>query len=73
LLSPLHPGDPLSANFFVGPLIPVCSCAIQLERNENKEAAMRIWVQEAVAGVSLLVFVASAIVLSAAGQALLAT
>ena len=33
---------------------------------------MRILVQEAVAGVSLLVFVASAIVLSAAGQALLA-
>ncbi len=39
----------------------------------QEEAAMRIWVQETVAGVSLLVFVASAIMLSAAGQALLAT
>jgi hypothetical protein len=32
---------------------------------------MRIWIQEAVAGASLLVFMASAIVLSVAGQALL--
>jgi hypothetical protein len=32
---------------------------------------MPIWVQEAVAGTSLLVFMASAIVLSAMGQALL--
>jgi len=33
---------------------------------------MRIWVQEAVAGASLLVFMASVIVLSVAGQALIA-
>jgi len=33
---------------------------------------MRVWVQEAIAGASLLVFVASAIVLGTAGQALLA-
>jgi hypothetical protein len=53
-------------------LIPFRSRDKHLERNMNPWGKMSAEVEDAVAGVALLVFLMSALLLSAAGQVLLA-